>query len=99
MPVVIFVVALISLPILSWLRYHALLIASWSTSYTVFWQIAVTLILLIASFFIILSKKYGQGIDVGHMSQSEPYLVIGYLLKSWVPRQATRSSSLLPPPS
>ena len=76
--VVIFVAALISLPILGWLRYHSLLIASWHGVYTAFWQIAVTLILLIASFFIILSKKYGQA------DRRWAYATLGTILGYWV---------------
>jgi hypothetical protein len=78
LPAVIFVAALISLPILGWLRYHALLIASWPTSYTVFWQVAVTLILLIASSFIILSKKYGQA------DRRWAYITVGIILGYWL---------------
>ena len=78
MPLVIFVAALISLPTLSWLKYHARLVASWPSAYTVFFQIAVTLILLIASFFIILSKKYGQA------DRRWAYATVGTILGYWV---------------
>ena len=78
LPVVIFVAALISLPILGWLRYHTLFIASWPTSYTVFWQIAVTLILVVARFFIIFSKKYGQA------DRRWAYATVGTILGYWL---------------
>jgi hypothetical protein len=78
LPLVIFVAALISLPILGWLRYHSLLIASWHGVYTAFWQIAVTLILLIACFFIIQSKKYGE------VDRRWAYATVGTIFGYWV---------------
>jgi hypothetical protein len=82
LPLVIFVAALISLPILGWLRYHTLLIANWSTSYVVFLQIVITLILLIASFFIIVSKKYGRADRL--WSYATVGIILGYWLSNWL---------------
>jgi hypothetical protein len=78
LPVVNFVAALISLPTLGWLRYHALFIVGWPRYYTVLWQISVTLILLIASIFIIISKKYGR------VDRRWAYATVGIILGYWL---------------
>jgi hypothetical protein len=78
LPLIIFVVAFISLPILDWFRYHVLLVANWSRSFMELWQIAVTIILLIASFFIILSNNFGQ------VDRRWAYATVGTILGYWL---------------